>query len=472
MDTYSNILIVDDEQQILNSFEITLQTAGLENITLCNDSRDVEQIVKTTPIDIALIDLMMPHISGEQLLEFFKEHYPNIPVIIITGKNDLNTAVESMQKGAFDYILKPVSQERLTISVKRAIEWRELTKENLSLKEHVLSGKLKHHELFLKEFTSQSEKLLAIFRYAEAIAASKEPVLITGETGVGKEVMANCIYQLSQPAGNFVSVNIAELDENQFSDTLFGHHKGAFTGAIRNREGLVEKAKDGILFLDEIGDLSEQLQVKLLRLLQEHEYFPLGSDVPKQTNARIIVATNRTIEDLRTAGNFRTDLFYRLRPHHIHLLPLRERKEDIPLLLNKFIKNAAKSLNKKPPSIRPELIPLLNTYHFPGNIRELQGMVTDAVTNHQNGPLSLKIFKRWIAEGSPMEVTTPAPENNTENVIIFNPKLPLPTLKQCQELIIKEALKRSGGNQSIAAGILGITRQALNKRILKLKEKK
>ncbi|MDW7973413.1 MAG: sigma-54 dependent transcriptional regulator, partial [Thermodesulfovibrio sp.] len=311
-----------------------------------------------------------------------------------------------------------------------------------------------------------SQKMFRIFKYIEIVAKTDQPVLITGETGTGKELIAKAIHKLSGKAGQFVAVNIAGVDDTVFSDTLFGHKKGAYTGAITNREGLIAKASGGTLFLDEIGDLSEASQLKLLRVIQERIYYPLGSDTPKSTDARLIVATNQDIFELVSKGRFRKDLFYRLKTHHIHLPPLRERKEDIPFLLNYFIKEAALYLGKKPPIYPQELIILLMNYSFPGNIRELKMMVYDAVARCRGRILSLESFKEIIDLSETVDRDLKAEIIKFFIQMRFPEKLP--TLREMERMLIEEALRRAKGNQGIAALMLGITRQALNKRLRKL----
>jgi DNA-binding NtrC family response regulator len=311
---------------------------------------------------------------------------------------------------------------------------------------------------------TQSPVMRSIFQYIESISISPQPILITGETGVGKELVANAIHKLSQRKGAFVPVNVAGLDDNIFGDTLFGHRKGAFTGADQARSGLVEQASGGTLFLDEIGDLSPASQVKLLRLLQDGEYFPLGSDVGKRSDARAVVATNQDIQALQESGKFRKDLYYRLCAHHIHIPPLRERREDLPALLDHFLEKASETLGKKKPTPPRELLTLLSTYRFPGNIRELQSLVLDAVSGHRTGKLSMEVFKSYIRQKQPTLDIDSKHLLQVENLMVSFSD-PLPTLKQTEQLLISEAMKRAGGNQAIAARLLGITRQALNKRL-------
>ncbi len=463
------VMMVDDEAQAITSFEMTLRSANMNNFIRCHDSRDVIPLLSNQEIEVMLLDLRMPHISGEELLPMITSDYPEIPVVVVTGSNDVDTAVKCMQYGAFDYILKPVEKSRLIGGVKRAVELRELQRENQLLKAHVLSDELEKPEAF-SEIITVSTSMRSIFQYIEAIANSPRPVSITGETGVGKELIAKAVHTLSNREGDFVPVNVAGLDDHVFADTLFGHKKGAFTDAREARSGLIERAAGGTLFLDEIGDLSTTSQVKLLRLLQEGEFFPLGSDVAKRSDARIVVATNQDLEALQSSGQFRKDLYYRLCDHQIRIPPLRRRREDLAVLVEHFLEKASKTLDKKKPTPPVELTTLLSTYHFPGNIRELESMIFDAVSSHTSAKLSMDLFKSHISKRhqiSPADAADSRPEKGT--LISFSHQLP--TLKQIEQLLIDEALNRSNGNQSIAALSLGISRQALNKRLKKTNQK-
>ena len=297
---------------------------------------------------------------------------------------------------------------------------------------------------------------------------TSEPVLITGETGVGKELIAKAIHERSGLKGRLVPVNTAGLDDTMFSDTLFGHRKGAYTGADKTRPGLIVRAEGGTLFLDEVGDLTPSSQVKLLRLLQEGEYMPLGQDEIKHTNVRIITVTNQDLWHLQKSGRFRKDLNFRLRTHHINVPPLRDRPGDLPLLVDFFLDKAASALNKKKPTVPKELVPLLQTYSFPGNIRELQAMLFDAVSRHTNRVLSLSSFKRHIFERH-RDMGPTEHMAQQEPAYLRFPK-DLPTIKEATRLLVAEAMKRGGGNQSLAAKMLGITQQALSKRLKKEKQ--
>ncbi len=272
------------------------------------------------------------------------------------------------------------------------------------------------------------------------------------------------MHEASGLRGSFVPVNVAGLDDAMFTDTLFGHRKGAFTGADTPREGMIAQASGGTLFLDEIGDLKEISQVKLLRLLQEREFHAMGSDVPKKSNARILAATNRSLREMVARGEFRKDLYYRLCTHHVEIPPLRERKEDIPALLDYFLEKAALSLHKKKPALPAQAVPLLANYSFPGNVRELEAMVHDAVTRHRSGVLSLESFRRGMKDGKELDPRLPA-DTEQFNCMPSGRFSSLPTLKEAETFLVREALRRSEGNQGIAASLLGITRTALNKRL-------
>lgn len=361
--------------------------------------------------------------------------------------------------------------EGLIYAVARDItEKKQMENEISSLKDHLLSGRLEHKEAFSPIIT-RSGKMMAIFQYIEAVAESLKPVFITGETGAGKELIAGAIHNVRNLKGKLVSVNVAGLDDTMFSDTLFGHMKGAYTGADRERKGLILQASGGSLHLDEIGDLSESSQVKLLRLLEERTYFPLGSDMPDKSDARIIASSSRDIQALIWEGKFRKDLYYRLCTHHIHIPPLRERLEDIPLLLDYFIGEASKSLKKKKPALSRELIILLSNYHFPGNIRELQAMAYDAVAQHKSGNAFLDSFKSFIKDkGLSSNKISSVPAQGVTSIADFFGHFP--TLKETEDYMIYDAMMRADSNQGIAASMLGITRQALNRRLRNKVEKK
>jgi DNA-binding NtrC family response regulator len=466
------ILLVDDEVHFLDSLEFLLSSKGFNNIICCPDSREVIPILEKQDISIIILDVMMPYISGGALLPQITANFPGIPVIIVTGINAIETAVECMKAGAFDYLVKPIESTRLLTIIQHALKQKEIEKENILLKKSFFSLHLKDPEAF-SAMVTRSDKMQPIFKYLEVIADSPMPLLITGETGTGKELISQIVHKISSRSGPFVAVNSGGLDDTLFSDTLFGHKRGGFTGADRDRKGLVEKARGGFLFLDEIGDLSLQSQVKLLRLIQEGQYYPIGSDVALQADARLVVATNHDLMELMREKTFRSDLFYRLQTHHIHLPPLRERKEDIYPLVDYFLKKASATLGKNCPTPPEQLYSLLSTYPFPGNIRELESMVFDAVSRHQGGVLSMSTFREKInVPEQPLE----SPANMTSAGVPITPGAKvmfgdqLPSADELEKLFLLEAVDRADGNLSLAAQLAGLKRKTFSYRLKKVKE--
>lgn len=459
------VLVVDDDPVVLQLSTAALQSQGMRNVVTLDDSRTLLQFLQSNPVSVIILDLMMPHLSGIELLPSLNSEFPMIPVIIMTSLEEIDTAVSCMKAGAFDFLTKPVETARLTSSVDKALQLNELSRQNSSLREHLLDDCLEHPEAF-ENIVTGSKKMRAIFHYIEVIAKSDQPVLITGETGVGKELMARAIHDLSGRNGRFVPVNVAGLDDNMFSDTLFGHKKGAFTGADQAREGLISTAVAGTLFLDEIGDLNEVSQIKLLRLLQEQEYYPTGSDVLKKSDARLIVATNQDLAQMISAGTFRKDLYYRLYTHQINVPALRERREDIPVLLDHFLAKAATSLRKTKPVPSPEMVALLSTFHFEGNVRELEAMSFDAVARHRAGILSVESV---MGQNKALITTADsAPCKQQVNEAIYNLFGGFPTIKAVEDYLISAAMDMTKGNQRSAASLLGIARQTLSKRLSNL----
>ncbi|HYI08730.1 MAG TPA: sigma-54 dependent transcriptional regulator [Thermoanaerobaculia bacterium] len=381
----ATILIVDDEEVVLNGVRRTLRANGFDEVLMCADSRNVEPLLEGEPVALILLDLMMPHIGGRELLERIASSHPEIPVIVVTAEQDVRIAVECMKAGAYDYLLKPVGADELMAVVRRALEHRELRDENARLRSKLLEQDLEQPRAFAGLITADAS-MIRVFAYLEVIARGSHPALITGETGTGKELIARALHDLSGRRGPFVAVNVAGLDDTMFSDTLFGHRPGAFTGASGTRRGMIENAGRGTLFLDEIGDLAEASQVKLLRVLQEREYYTLGDDVPKRLEARVIAATHQDPSRLRR------DLYFRLRAYHVRIPPLRERLGDLPLLVNHIAREAAQDLGKPAPVVPERLYRALGRYEFPGNIRELRAMVFDAVARHTTGPLPVDPF--------------------------------------------------------------------------------
>jgi DNA-binding NtrC family response regulator len=454
------ILLVDDEPAWLRSMSLALErSAGIRHVVTCQDPRRVMEILAGDDIAVVLLDLTMPHLSGEDLLPRITTEHPDVAVIVVSGMNQVETAVRCMKLGAFDYHVKTEEEDRLIAGVLRALRMQELQRENVEVASRLLSGELRHPEAF-EGIVTRDPTMRTLFAYVEAVARSPQPLLVTGESGVGKELVARAAHRLSGCAGKLVAVNVAGLDDAVFADTLFGHVRGAFTGADQPRRGMVEEAENGTLFLDEIGDLSTPSQVKLLRFLQEGEFFPLGADRPKKVRARVIAATHQDLAAKERSGAFRRDLYYRLRTHRVRVPPLRERKDDIPLLLEHFLEEAARSLGKKTPTPPRQLAQLLQTHDFPGNVRELRAMVFDAVSLHKDRVLSMDAFLEAIGRAGEAPVGDAAAAGNP-----FAGIERLPTFDEALELLVREAMARAGGNQTLAARLIGLSQPALSKRL-------
>jgi DNA-binding NtrC family response regulator len=452
----SPILIIDDEEDVLQSYRMALLLARIDNFVLCNDGTNAMSLLEKGPHSAIILDLFMPRITGQELLVKIRERYPEIPVIVVTGSNNVNTAVECMKHGAHEYMVKPVEENQLIAGLRNAVEIGELRRENLALQTRMMIAGLKAPDVFSNIITV-NENMNLIFRYIEAIAASPRPVLITGESGTGKELVARAIHEASGRTGKFVAVNVGGLDDTMFSDTLFGHRKGAYTGADCERTGLIEQAVNGTLFLDEIGVLEKNSQIKLLRLLQEGEYYSLGSDIIKTTDAVVIAATNADLQTQMKEGAFRNDLYYRLNTHHIRLPALRERPNDIPVLASHFVSEAAKSLAKKCPEIAVDVLAMLRRQAFPGNVRELQSLIFDAVAQCEDPVLGSTYFQGQSAgHGKP---------DSSARSFSISYSGDLPRLEDVEEFFVAEALRLTNDNHTAAATLLGVSQSTISRRI-------
>jgi len=460
------IILVDDEQSELDAYSFLLQSMGLKRITTVTDSRKLPAVLEKRSPAIVFLDLNMPHKSGKEVLKELKKNDPNTPVIICTANSDIEMAVECLKMGALDYLVKPINMETFGSALRNALEIVSLRNEVLSLKGISFSKQISHPQYFSRIIT-KNPVMLSRFQYIESIAPSGQPVLILGETGSGKELFARAIHECSQYSGEFVAVDVSGLDDPLFSDVLFGHKKGAFTGADKDRIGLIEAAGDGTIFLDEIGDLNNTSQVKLLRLLQEGIYYPLGDDQPRPSRARVISATNKNLNQIAgRSDEFRMDLYYRLSTHLIQIPPLRERMEDIPLLAAYLCDQAATRMGKPIETVHKSLLDILSTLQFPGNVRELKAYIYDAVAQCTSTQLTehdimdrLNPLQNLGSNGSPGK------ESDCLERIFGR----FPTLSELTEYAIDRAMEAAGNNQSKAAVALGISRQALNKRLKKRK---
>jgi DNA-binding NtrC family response regulator len=377
------ILVVDDEKDMLLLFKrIITEETEHEVVTEASPVKAVE-LVKKHPFDLVITDLKMPKMDGIKLLQHVKNIRANVSVIVMTAYGTIETAVEAIQKGAYDYITKPFQRQRIVLTIDKVMKWQEVIGENQALREALAE------EGVFSSMIGSTAVMMEIFERIRQVAPTMATVLITGASGTGKELIAKAIHQHSlRQKKKFITVNCTAIPENVIESELFGHIKGAFTGAWKDKKGLVEEAHEGTLFLDEIGDLSPGLQTKLLRLLQEGEYKPVGSEVTRRADLRFIAATNHDLKGEIKENRFREDLFYRLNVLHFYLPPLKERKQDIPVLSAHFLKKYTRLYQKDVLDISPAAMQVLMMHDFPGNIRELENIIERAVILSRANSLS------------------------------------------------------------------------------------
>lgn len=448
------VIVLHRDPDVVARLETGLKSRGVTRVIIADGASEVGwELQKECPLALLLGARLEGDRSALELVGLYHRVQPTLPIVVCGEEADLETGLRFMRAGAADYLVPPFDLARL---------WQRVQRERNRVLESCAS--LDSVERFTASIVTRDPRMLQLFDYCRNVAASPRPVLITGETGVGKELFAELLHRMSGRPGKLVAVNIAGLDDTLLSDTLFGHRRGAYTGAVDDRAGALEQAGGGTVLIDEIGDLSLSAQIKLLRLLQEQEYSPLGSDEVRRTEARIVLATHRDLFALQQEGRFRADLYYRIYTHRLLIPPLRERLDDLPLLLNAFIASSAAALHRPPPGYPAELLTLLRHYSFPGNIRELESMVFDAVSCCRSAMLSLDSFREHLeSRNRPAS----SPEEPIEAVIRRLSRLP--PLKSVTRLLIAEALRRSGGHQSLAARMLGITPQAINSRLRRLR---
>ncbi len=457
-----SIVIIDDEIEILSSMELFLESEGFNDIYKFSSGNPALDFISNNSVDLLFLDLNLPDISGQDILTQVNSEKPNLPVIVVTGYNDLETAISIMKQGAYDYLVKPIDLDRVSVSINNALKYGELNSSFNILKKEFFIENLDHPEVFSSIITA-NKKMIKLFHYISAISISSFPVLITGETGVGKELFAKAIHDKSNRPGDFIAMDVSSYSSETFKDALFGHVKGAYTGALGHRDGLIKAADSGTLFLDEIGDLNLELQSILLRVLQESEYRQSGSDKLLKTNARIIFATNRDLKKLIQEGRFRKDLYYRLETHNFNIPPLRDRSDDISLLFSHFISEACENLNREGLLIPEDVYLYLKQYNFPGNVRELKNIALNSATLSSGSELNIDFIKDKI-EIDEINSLTP----NRYGSLIIN--TPFPTFQEAELILIDEAMERTKHNQIHAAALLGISRQALNKRLNKIND--
>jgi two-component system response regulator AtoC len=448
----NSVIVIDDERDFLESVRRGLITSGIKNVTTEEDPRRAAAFfAEGGTFDIALIDLTMPGMNGIELLELIKNSSPQTECIMVTALDEARTAVKCMRRGAYDYLVKPLSKEDLVLSVNRALERRRLV-EILDLRKHRGVPKLKRPEFF-KPIVTGSANVLRVLREAELHASSDIPILISGETGTGKELLARAIHGASRRArSRFTPVNMESLNPSLFSAEFFGHIKGAFTGANKDRAGYLESTDRGTLFLDEIGNLPLELQGSLLRVLQDGEFIKIGRNTPRKVDVRVVAATNSDLEKLMAAGRFRKDLYYRLRGGWLHLPPLRERKEDIPLLVARFIEEFEGLSGDG--TIEKEAMSLLMDYDYPGNIRELRSIIHSAVNLAQGGPINAHVL--------PAHLRGRKPDPRIKQRAGSEPLLPLAAVERRH---IVATYNRMGKNKSQTARALGIGLNTLRRKL-------
>ena len=444
------ILVVEDEEKLRRVIELQLASSGFD----VDKAATAEEGLKIVDrADLILTDLRLPGMDGVQLLSLIRRQNANVPVVIMTAYGSVETAVESMKAGATDFLLKPFSLDHLMQVVYKALEMRALRDENRQLKEEL--GRRYEYDNII----GRSEAMQEIFATIERVAPTRATVLLAGESGVGKDLIARAIHFHSPRRDRpLVKINCSALPENLMESELFGYEKGAFTGAVGSKPGKFEQADTGTVFLDEIGDVPAAVQVKLLRILQEREFERLGSNVTRHIDVRVIAATNQDLRAALEQGTFREDLYYRLNVVPMNIPPLRERKQDIPFLANHFLRKLAPDSDHVVEGISDAAMEKLVGYHWPGNVRELENVIERALILCRGNQLEADDIKLEMAPRS-----RPAGDSNQHH---FLPEGL--TLDQYEQELIKEALRRADGNKSQAARLLGLTRNALRYRLTQM----
>ncbi|MFN3479002.1 MAG: sigma-54-dependent transcriptional regulator [Thermodesulfovibrionales bacterium] len=454
----ARILAIDDEEEMLNNYYRLLNKMGYDCLTQTDGKKALEMIDSFDP-DIVISDLRMPDINGLDLLEKIRELNAAIPVILVTAYGDIPTAVESVKRGAFDFITKPFSSEQLRITLDRALKYKNLTDENRQLREQLkVCSDL--------DIIGKSAGMCEVTEVVNRVASTDANILLTGESGTGKEMVAKVIHSRSRRSAKpFVPVDCAALPENLLESELFGYEKGAFTGANTMKKGLLETAHEGTLFLDEIGEMSLSLQAKLLRTLQERVVRRLGSNKFIPVDIRIISATNRDLKKAVQQGSFREDLYYRLDVIHIHIPPLRERKEDIPLLAIHFLKRFNSIHKKNVDSISPRAMSALEAYGWPGNVRELQNVIERAVIMTVSGRIEIEDLPENLrSQGLDGWETQRTVDNSLQNPLPYR-EAKEAWLAAFEKNYLQSLLENTSVNISRAAEIAGINRKTIHRLI-------
>jgi DNA-binding NtrC family response regulator len=449
----NRVLVIDDDPAVLNYFTVLFAQAQRYEAEFLSESTRALEAISSGGFDLILLDMDMPQVHGREILSRVRKDHPEIEVIVITGVDDVPLAVESMKAGAYDYLCKPIDEARLLITLDRALERSRLRVEILRLRDRASLEGLQHKDEF-QAILTQNKGFLRVLQRADQIAESDNYVLIWGESGTGKELVARAIHQVSRRRGHpFIPVNAGTFAAELFSSEFFGHEKGAFTGAIRSKRGFFEEADGGTLFLDEIGELELPIQSKLLRVLQEREYFRVGSTEIRDADVRIIASTNKDLTSEIEKGRFRRDLYYRLNICSVYLPPLREREGDVELLAYFFFDKHNRLNSKTISLIERDVIELLDVYDYPGNVRELENIIAEAVVVEKGQTLTRRSLPRYFLDtvASSQISLVPAAERKT--------------LAEVEAEHIRRTLALTAGNRTATAQILGVSRMGLLSKI-------
>lgn len=437
------ILVIDDEKNIRDGIKKSLEYEGYEVVTAENGEKGIETVYKGG-IDLVITDLKMPEKTGEEFLHDILEFDKHIPVIILTGHGNIETAVDMMRLGAYDFMTKPFNIDKMLLIIARALENKNIKKTNETLEKRV-----DYHESFYG-MIGHSSKMLKVYEAIKQVARTKATVLIEGESGTGKELVANAIHQISDRAKQpYITVNCAALSEGVLESELFGHEKGSFTGAIDKKIGRFEAANKGTIFLDEIGEINQVVQVKLLRVLEERVIERVGSNTPINVDIRVIAATNKKLSEEIKEGRFREDLYYRLNVIKIEMPPLRERREDIPLLIDNFIKEFSQVHNIEITNVDKKVYKLLSSLQWEGNVRELRNTVETMVVMSKDGKIDESNIPNWVL-------------NSGGDDFVVDKEM---TLEELEKKYINHLLSKNNFNKAQVAKILGIERATLYRKL-------
>jgi DNA-binding NtrC family response regulator len=442
------ILVVDDDASIRETFEHHLTRSGHQVATAASAEAALDRIAEVDPA-LVITDLRMPGMDGLELLSRVRAAMPDVDVLVITAHEDMRSAMEAMKAGAYDYLVKPLDLDQIDLLIERCLQDRRLKRRAQQLTEEAAEP------YALNQLVGRDPRMIEIYKLIGTLAANRAPVLIRGETGTGKEVIARAIHFNSADAHEpFIAVNCTALTETLLESELFGHVRGAFTGAVTDHRGRFELAGAGTIFLDEIGDVSPSFQAKLLSVLEDREFYPVGGERPRRTEARVIAATNRSIEQRIQTGDFREDLYFRLKVVEIWVPPLRDRRGDIPLLADHLLARIAKDLHKEVRLIADDALRALAAYDWPGNVRELENTLTHAAVIAR-GPA---ITSEHLSLGPATEAGDPAAAGAVSDES---------TLDQAERAHVERVLRHTGGNKRQAARILAISRPRLDRLIAK-----